>query len=84
MVILEYLFNVEKGEMTISRLMQTSGDFGRNISDDCLHTKARKTRQKTRKNLNGLPSTIRTCDLRLRRPLLYPAELQAHTVYPAR
>ena len=23
-------------------------------------------------------------DLRLRRPLLYPAELQAHTVYPAR
>ena len=27
---------------------------------------------------------IRTRDLRLRRPLLYPAELQAHTVYPAR
>ena len=25
----------------------------------------------------GLPSTIRTCDLRLRRPLLYPAELWA-------
>ena len=25
----------------------------------------------------GLPSTIRTCDLRLRRPLLYPTELWA-------
>ena len=25
----------------------------------------------------GLPSTIRTCDLRLRRALLYPAELWA-------
>ena len=25
----------------------------------------------------GLPSTTRTCDLRLRRPLLYPAELWA-------
>lgn len=30
------------------------------------------------------PGGIRTLDLRLRRPLLYPAELQAHTVYPAR
>ena len=27
--------------------------------------------------LYGLPSTIRTCDLRLRRALLYPAELWA-------
>jgi hypothetical protein len=26
---------------------------------------------------SGLPSTIRTCDLRLRRPLLYPTELWA-------
>ena len=26
--------------------------------------------------LNGTPYRIRTCDLRLRRPLLYPAELQ--------
>jgi hypothetical protein len=25
----------------------------------------------------GLPSTIRTCDLRLRRAVLYPAELWA-------
>ena len=32
----------------------------------------------------GAPAGIRTRDLRLRRPLLYPAELQAHTVYPAR
>ena len=28
-------------------------------------------------NLIGLPYTTRTCDLRLRRPLLYPAELRA-------
>ena len=28
--------------------------------------------------LNGTPYRIRTCDLRLRRPLLYPAELQTH------
>ena len=27
--------------------------------------------------LNGTPYRIRTCDLRLRRPLLYPAELRA-------
>ena len=27
----------------------------------------------------GTPAGIRTLDLRLRRPLLYPAELQAHT-----
>ena len=27
---------------------------------------------------NGTPAGIRTLDLRLRRPLLYPAELQAH------
>ena len=27
----------------------------------------------------GTPDRIRTCDLRLRRPLLYPAELRAHT-----
>ena len=27
--------------------------------------------------MGGLPYTTRTCDLRLRRPLLYPAELRA-------
>ena len=27
---------------------------------------------------NGVPYRIRTCDLRLRRPLLYPAELRRH------
>ena len=27
----------------------------------------------------GTPGRIRTCDLRIRSPLLYPAELQAHT-----
>ena len=27
---------------------------------------------------NGTPGTIRTCDLRIRSPLLYPAELRAH------
>ncbi len=26
----------------------------------------------------GTPGRIRTCDLRIRSPLLYPAELQAH------
>ena len=26
----------------------------------------------------GAPGRIRTCDLRLRRPVLYPAELRAH------
>ena len=30
--------------------------------------------------LFGLPSTIRTCDLRLRRALLYPAELWAEGI----
>ena len=29
----------------------------------------------------GTPCRIRTCDLRLRRPTLYPAELKAHTLY---
>lgn len=28
---------------------------------------------------HGAPHKIRTCDLRLRRPLLYPAELMEHT-----
>ena len=27
--------------------------------------------------INGAPGRIRTCDLRIRSPLLYPAELQA-------
>ena len=26
----------------------------------------------------GAPDTARTCDLRIRSPLLYPTELQAH------
>ncbi len=30
--------------------------------------------------LSGTPETIRTSDPRLRRPLLYPAELRAHTL----
>ena len=29
---------------------------------------------------NGAPGTIRTCDTRLRRPLLYPTELQARII----
>ena len=29
---------------------------------------------------NGEPAEIRTLDTRLRRPLLYPAELQAHVI----
>ena len=29
--------------------------------------------------VSGTPGTIRTCDLRIRSPLLYPAELQART-----
>jgi hypothetical protein len=28
----------------------------------------------------GTPGRIRTCDLRIRSPLLYPAELQAHNL----
>ena len=28
----------------------------------------------------GAPGRIRTCDLRLRRPVLYPAELRARSV----
>ena len=31
--------------------------------------------------INGAPGRIRTCDLRIRSPLLYPTELQAHYVY---
>ena len=30
--------------------------------------------------INGAPETIRTSDLRIRNPLLYPAELQAHSL----
>ncbi len=30
-------------------------------------------------DFGGTPGRIRTCDLRIRSPLLYPAELQAHT-----
>jgi hypothetical protein len=30
------------------------------------------------KGKGGTPGRIRTCDLRIRSPLLYPAELQAH------
>ncbi len=29
---------------------------------------------------NGEPAEIRTLDTRLRRPMLYPAELRAHTI----
>ena len=29
----------------------------------------------------GTPGRIRTCDLRIRSPLLYPTELQAHVSY---
>lgn len=29
---------------------------------------------------NGTPGRIRTCDLRIRNPLLYPTELRAHYV----
>ena len=29
----------------------------------------------------GTPGRIRTYDLRIRSPLLYPAELQAHKIY---
>lgn len=29
---------------------------------------------------NGAPGTIRTCDLRLRKPTLYPTELRVHVV----
>ncbi len=32
----------------------------------------------TRANINGTPSTIRTCDRTLRRRVLYPAELWKH------
>jgi hypothetical protein len=31
-----------------------------------------------RHNKNGAPGRIRTCGLRIRSPLLYPTELQAH------
>ncbi len=34
--------------------------------------------QQIKKGLNGTPGAIRTRDLRLRRPMLYPAELQVH------
>ena len=30
--------------------------------------------------LNGAPDTIRTCDRWYRKPVLYPAELRAHTI----
>ncbi len=30
--------------------------------------------------ITGTPDRIRTCDLRIRSPLLYPAELQARTL----
>ena len=33
----------------------------------------------TLKIMFGTPDKIRTCDLRLRSPLLYPAELPGHT-----
>ena len=29
---------------------------------------------------NGAPDTIRTCDRWYRKPVLYPAELRAHTI----
>ena len=34
-------------------------------------------------NVTGAPNTIRTCDPRLRRAVLYPAELWAHTLTEA-
>ena len=30
--------------------------------------------------VNGAPGRIRTCDPRLRRPMLYPTELRAHSL----
>ena len=32
--------------------------------------------------VNGAPGRIRTCDPRLRRPMLYPTELRAHSLHP--
>ena len=34
--------------------------------------------------VSGAPGRTRTCDPRLRRPLLYPAELRAHYIYLSR
>ena len=36
------------------------------------------------RHVYGAPEEIRTPDTRLRRPLLYPTELQAHSIRPAR
>ena len=36
------------------------------------------------RHLFGAPEEIRTPDTRLRRPLLYPTELQAHSIRPAK
>jgi hypothetical protein len=41
----------------------------------------RKRLYKVCKKIGGVPNRIRTYDLRIRNPLLYPAELWAHDLY---
>ena len=43
--------------------------------------KMRKGKAKKANYFNGAPGRIRTCDLRIRSPLLYPTELQALNKY---
>ncbi len=39
-----------------------------------------QTKNEASRRQNGAPGGIRTLDLRIRSPLLYPAELQAHRI----
>ena len=65
-----------------------AGSFGRSIkARECLQVNSRLNRVRhlsvgTRKT--GAPGRARTCDPRLRRPVLYPTELRAPTIWAAR
>ncbi len=66
-------YNVKDWIRVLLRRTETS--WGQREKDDL--TIAAKV-----SDIAGAPSRIRTCDLRIRSPLLYPAELWAHSKRP--
>ena len=63
--------------VVVSPRLRLIRSFGYWTLDFGLQTKANASHHRRRLFLSGTPGRIRTCDLRLRRPMLYPAELRA-------
>ena len=61
-------------------ILVTQDNFFRSglLSGQSMEKISRTSRRRQSVKFNGTPCRIRTYDLRLRRPLLYPTELRAH------